>query len=102
MGETRPRTRARGNMRRRGTIIALLAVAAALMPAAAWADDPLVNPKAFASPPSSVRPKFRWWWATPYDDKEAAAELAAMANAGFGGAEAAFNTDGWATAEQRR
>src|SRR4051794_21540078 len=87
-------------MRGRGIIIAL-ALAAALAPAA-QADAPLANPKAFASPPDSVRPKFRWWWATPYDDKEAADELSAMAGAGFGGAEAAFNTDGWGTADQRK
>src|SRR4051794_40318006 len=86
----------------RGTIIGLLAAALLCARVAARADAPLANPKGFASPPNDVRPKFRWWWATPYDDKEAADELDAMARAGFGGAEAAFNTDGWGSPEQRK
>ena len=89
-------------MRGRGKMIALVVAAAALVPAASRADDPLANPRDFAQPPNDVRPKMRWWWATPYDDKEAADELNAMAQAGFGGAEAAFNTDGWGGADQRK
>lgn len=54
---------------------------------------------AFADPPASARPWLRWWW--PGDDVEPAEldrELAAMAAAGFGGAElqafdAALNPD---------
>jgi hypothetical protein len=63
--------------------------------------DPLRDLAAFADPPASVRPRMRWWWATPYVDQEFVDELDAMAAAGFGGVEIAYNSNGWATAEQR-
>src|SRR3954454_3382161 len=80
---------------------ATLAVAA---PGSARAAEsgPVADPAAFVSPPQSVRPKTRWWWATPYSAQEFADEVDAFSGAGLGGAEIAFNTDGWATAEQRQ
>ncbi|MCB9727675.1 MAG: hypothetical protein H6744_10845 [Deltaproteobacteria bacterium] len=48
----------------------------------------LVDLAAFAAPPDDARPWLRWWW--PGDDvepEELRRELAAMAQAGFGGAE---------------
>lgn len=63
--------------------------------------DPLLDPAAFANPPAAFRPKTRWWWATPYDAGEFAAEIEEVAKAGFGGVEVAFNEDGWATEAQR-
>lgn len=50
----------------------------------------------FADPPTSVRPKYRWWQPLAYtDDDELAAELDQMKQAGAGGAEvAAFGVDG--------
>ncbi|WP_329058080.1 hypothetical protein [Amycolatopsis sp. NBC_01480] len=50
----------------------------------------------FAAPPSTTRPKYRWWMPLAYtDDAELAAELAQMREAGAGGAEvAAFGVAG--------
>jgi hypothetical protein len=94
----------------RARIVAGAVAAATLLAAVPSADgargrarlpDPLAHPEVFANPPMEVRPKTRWWWATPYDHKEFGAEVDAIAKAGFGGVEAAFNTEGWATKEQR-
>ena len=50
----------------------------------------------FTAPPSTTRPKYRWWMPLAYtDDAELAAELAQMREAGAGGAEvAAFGVAG--------
>ena len=56
---------------------------------------------AFRDPPLSARPKIRWWWAAPLDSKEIAAEVGAIADAGFGGAEITFSSGAWATQAQR-
>ncbi|MEA2124330.1 MAG: hypothetical protein QOI80_1112, partial [Solirubrobacteraceae bacterium] len=56
----------------------------------------------FRHPTADQRPKIRWWWADPYDQQEIAAEVDAIAKAGFGGAEIAFNDTSWATPDQRR
>jgi hypothetical protein len=99
------------SMRRAGPVVALvLAIAApgAAHAASPSAGDPLAQPRAFASPPNSQRPKFRWWWGDPpFDQKEFTAEVDAFSGAGFGGAEAAFGQalgggTGWATPEQRQ
>jgi hypothetical protein len=85
---------------------ALLSGVAAL-PAAARADDTAPSPGAsgpapeltaqtFADPPTSVRPKYRWWLPlADTDDQELRNELGQIADAGGGGAEvAAFPVDG--------
>ncbi len=93
-------------MRARLTHGLLLTIAAAALPApaarAAALPSPLAKPAAFADPPAQVRPKFRWWWDAPFDAGEFRSELEAMADAGFGGAEAAFNPGSWASADQRQ
>jgi hypothetical protein len=50
----------------------------------------------FADPPTSVRPKYRWWMPLAYtEDDELVDELQQMKDAGAGGAEvAAFSVDG--------
>ena len=50
----------------------------------------------FADPPTSVRPKYRWWVPLAYtDDQELRAELDQMKAVGAGGAEVApFGVDG--------
>lgn len=65
------------------------------------ASDPLSDPASFVSPPSEVRPKWRWWWAAPYDTDETRAELEAMRDVGFSGAEIAYDSESWATDAQR-
>ncbi|MDW5330751.1 glycosyl hydrolase [Plantactinospora sp. KLBMP9567] len=51
---------------------------------------PLLTRDSFADPPTSVRPKYRWWMPLAYtDDQQLAAELAQMKQAGAGGAEVA-------------
>src|SRR3954453_8208559 len=91
-------------MGRRGIHIALVAVAALAGPLASARADVL---SAFAHPPAQDRPKFRWWWGDlPFAPSEFASEVDGLANAGFGGAEAAFGEalgggTGWANADQR-
>ena len=91
--------------RRRLVAMATTAVACGglvvAVPEAGAQSDPLSDPAAFADPPADVRPKIRWWWSTPYEAQEFREEIRAFAEAGFGGAEVAFNADGWGTAEQR-
>ncbi len=91
-------------MRARWVLIAVASAVLLVGSGVARADrsgHPIADPQAFADPPTEVRPKIRWWWATPYAAQEFVDEVDAFARAGFGGAEAAFNTAGWATAEQR-
>src|SRR3954468_11765603 len=84
------------------TIITALVALLALTPAAAGAPP-------FASPPTSVKPKMRWWWGdqAPLVPKEFADEVNGFAAAGFGGAAAGFGGalggggDAWANPEQR-
>src|SRR3954447_18219525 len=91
---------------RNWSVGAAIAFAALMIgtPGSARAADsgPVADPSGFASPPVSLRPKTRWWWAQPYSAQEFADEVDAFSEAGFGGAEIAFNADGWATAEQRQ
>lgn len=69
--------------------------------------DPLAHPRAFADPPAAARPMMRWWWGDlPFVPQAFADEVHAMAQAGFGGVEAAFGAalgggTGWGNAEQR-
>jgi hypothetical protein len=62
---------------------------------------PATAQASFRHPSANDRPKTRWWWADPYDQQEIAAEVDAIAKAGFGGAEIAFNESSWATPDQR-
>lgn len=63
--------------------------------------DPLTNPEVFKNPPQEVRPQFRWWWKSPLSEDETRREVEAIADAGFGGIEIAFDSSSWATQEQR-
>jgi hypothetical protein len=64
--------------------------------------DPLTDPAAFAKPPVDAKPMMRWWWAAPLTSAETVADLKHMADAGFGGAEIAYDASSWATPEQRQ
>jgi hypothetical protein len=44
----------------------------------------------------------RWWWAAPLTSAETVGDLEHMAEAGFGGAEIAYDASSWATPEQRQ
>ncbi len=57
---------------------------------------PELTAATFANPPATVRPKYRWWMPlADTDDRELAAELQQMRDAGAGGAEvAAFGVAG--------
>ncbi|WP_426567871.1 glycosyl hydrolase [Streptomyces canus] len=93
----------RGGIPRRTALAAGLAVgagatvlgalpAAAAVPAAPGPADAGRAPGAdwFATPPRSVRPKFRWWWPDGLvDPDEIAREVDQIADAGFGGMEIA-------------
>lgn len=51
------------------------------------AAEPPCDRAAFAAPPASLRAKFFWWWpGAAVEDDELRAEVAEMAQAGFGGA----------------
>lgn len=80
------------------TALALAAVAAGPARAAAGPADvaPQLTRGTFTDPPATVRPKYRWWQPLAYtDDRELAAEVHQMKQAGGGGAEvAAFTVDG--------
>src|SRR4051794_21613842 len=61
---------------------------AAPRPTAAADEAPSITPVSFASPPASVRPKYRWWLPGAYvDDAELRTEVGQMADAGAGGIE---------------
>src|SRR4051812_17480524 len=63
---------------------------AAPRPTAAADQAPSVTPASFASPPATVRPKYRWWLPGAYvDDAELRAEVQQIAQAGAGGIEVA-------------
>ncbi|MET8468765.1 glycosyl hydrolase [Streptomyces sp. NPDC006422] len=53
------------------------------------------------APRAAFRPKFRWWWAPPYEPEQFTDEVKAIEEAGFGAVEIAFNAEGWATQDQR-
>ena len=100
--------------RRRGVLAAAVAILVGVVPAGAVlgpssasaapagsfegdADSvPALTARTFADPPTSVRPKYRWWQPLAYtDDDELANELQQMKDAGAGGAEvAAFSVEG--------
>ncbi len=63
---------------------------------AAPASSTTLTQHTFANPPTSVRPKYRWWMPLAYtDDAELRSELDQMKAAGAGGAEVApFGVDG--------
>ncbi|MDW5596828.1 glycosyl hydrolase [Conexibacter stalactiti] len=72
--------------------------------------EPLVQPQAFKTPASDVRPQTRWWWGQffgnglplgPMSVAETRREMREFAAAGFGSVEIAFGRANWATAEQR-
>src|SRR5690349_4854268 len=69
--------------------------------------DPLKDPSAFANPPREIRPGFRWWWSgdaanqTAVDMAAAINEVDAMAKAGFGRFEIAWDSPGYGTQTQR-
>lgn len=72
-------------------------------PAADREDLPeAVTGGAFAEPPADTLPGFRWWWTTPYDQTSFPREVDALADAGFGVAEAGYQDAGFATPEQRQ
>ncbi|WP_370617621.1 glycosyl hydrolase [Mumia qirimensis] len=58
--------------------------------------SPELTARTFADPPTSVRPKYRWWVPLAYtEDGELESELQQMKDAGAGGAEvAAFSVEG--------
>src|SRR4051812_32242027 len=86
-----------------GAAIAFVALVIGTPGSARAADSgPVADPSGFAAPPMSVRPKTRWGGAQPYRAQGFADEVDAFSEAGFGGAEIAFNADGWATADQRQ
>jgi hypothetical protein len=41
--------------------------------------------------PGAARTRIRWWWTSPLDNEEIAAEVNAIADAGFGGAKIAYS-----------
>jgi hypothetical protein len=93
---------------RRVVVIGLVAVGLIAVDASAAAPvrSALDDPAAFANPPRETRPKFRWWWGnvagtSTLDPASIPSELKAIADAGFGGVEIAFNGGTWATATQR-
>lgn len=89
----------RGGISRRTVLAASLAAGAATAFTAVGSTDagtvPLIGRQDlsgdwFATPPRSVRPKFRWWWPDGLvDPAEIAREIDQIADAGFGGAEIA-------------
>jgi hypothetical protein len=100
-----------GGRPRSATLVAVAAVAAllaavtpqstAVSPAVAatsaspsTADPaPELTASAFAEPPNTVRPKYRWWMPMAFtDDDELRAEIADMAEVGAGGIEVATTT----------
>src|SRR4051794_30578096 len=87
-----------------GALLGVLAIACALSVTTARGaglPDPLQRVNAFAQPPRDARPGFRWWWTTPYDMASFPREINALADAGFGLAEAGFQADGWGNEAQR-
>lgn len=68
---------------------------------AALGSDPLASPASFADPGRDYRPMMRWWWAAPLTAEQTVADLEHMAEAGFGGAEIAYDAGSWATPAQR-
>src|SRR4051794_15833570 len=84
-------------MRRLAPLAAVVALLSVVPAHAAPLPDPLKDPGAFADPPREVRPGFRWWWAgdavsqTPFDVAAGVKEVQAMAKAGFGRFEIAWD-----------
>lgn len=68
---------------------------------AALGTDPLASPASFADPGRDYRPMMRWWWAAPLTAEQTVADLEHMQEAGFGGAEIAYDAGSWATPAQR-
>lgn len=91
----------------RTAVVPLLAAALAAFPAAVapatpatphgesprFGAAPMLTAETFADPPSTVRPKYRWWMPMAFtDDDQLRAELADMKAIGAGGAEVATTT----------
>ncbi|SDD43994.1 glycosyl hydrolase [Nocardioides lianchengensis] len=77
------------------------AAAVAPLASSAPAPDPLTSASSFTNPAAGFRPMMRWWWAAPLTAEQTVADLEHMRDAGFGGAEIAYDASSWATPAQR-